>query len=107
MPTALITHPACLAHDTGSYHPECPDRLRAVLAALETPEFLSAHIDGYGERAVDAFYVVGEDGLKLSDARKRNALKTALLAALEDAEDEVAPTAHRAHLQRARASVAR
>src|SRR5262245_41094465 len=39
MPTALITHPACLAHDTGSYHPECPDRLRAVLAALEAPEF--------------------------------------------------------------------
>ena len=39
MPTALITHPACLRHDTGPYHPECPDRLRAVLAALETPEF--------------------------------------------------------------------
>ena len=39
MPTALITHPACLGHDNGPYHPECPDRLRAVLAALETPEF--------------------------------------------------------------------
>jgi acetoin utilization deacetylase AcuC-like enzyme len=39
MPTALITHPACLNHDPGSYHPECPDRLRAVLAALEAPEF--------------------------------------------------------------------
>ena len=39
MPTALITHPACLNHDTGPYHPECADRLRAVLAALETPEF--------------------------------------------------------------------
>ena len=39
MPTALITHPACLRHDAGPYHPECPDRLRAVLAALETPEF--------------------------------------------------------------------
>jgi acetoin utilization deacetylase AcuC-like enzyme len=39
MPTALITHPACLRHDTGPYHPECPDRLRAVLAALETEEF--------------------------------------------------------------------
>ena len=34
MPTALITHPACLNHDTGPYHPECPDRLRAVLAAV-------------------------------------------------------------------------
>ncbi len=39
MPTALITHPACLEHDTGPYHPECADRLRAVLAALETPDF--------------------------------------------------------------------
>jgi acetoin utilization deacetylase AcuC-like enzyme len=39
MPTALITHPACLRHDMGAHHPECPDRLRAVLAALETEEF--------------------------------------------------------------------
>ena len=39
MPTALITHPACLEHDTGPYHPECSERLRAVLAALEAPEF--------------------------------------------------------------------
>ena len=39
MPTALITHPACLRHDGGPYHPECPDRLRAVLAALEAEEF--------------------------------------------------------------------
>jgi len=39
MPTALITHPACLDHDMGEHHPECPDRLRAVLAALEAEEF--------------------------------------------------------------------
>jgi acetoin utilization deacetylase AcuC-like enzyme len=37
--TALITHPACLEHDTGPYHPETSERLRAVLAALETEEF--------------------------------------------------------------------
>ncbi len=37
--TALITHPACLTHDTGAGHPECIDRLRAVLAALQAPEF--------------------------------------------------------------------
>jgi acetoin utilization deacetylase AcuC-like enzyme len=37
--TALITHPACLEHDTGPYHPETPERLRVVIAALETPEF--------------------------------------------------------------------
>lgn len=39
MTTALITHPSCLEHDTGPYHPENSERLRAVLAALETPEF--------------------------------------------------------------------
>jgi acetoin utilization deacetylase AcuC-like enzyme len=37
---ALITHPACLEHDTGPWHPECADRLRAVLRALEAEEFL-------------------------------------------------------------------
>ena len=40
MSTALITHPACLGHDPGAWHPECPDRLRAVLRALEHPDFV-------------------------------------------------------------------
>ncbi len=40
MTVALITHPACLEHDTGPWHPECADRLRVVLAALEAEEFL-------------------------------------------------------------------
>ncbi len=39
MTTALITHAACLEHDTGPYHPETSERLRAVLAALEAEEF--------------------------------------------------------------------
>jgi acetoin utilization deacetylase AcuC-like enzyme len=39
MTTLLFTHPACLEHDPGSYHPESPDRLRAVLAALDGEEF--------------------------------------------------------------------
>jgi len=68
-------------------------------------QITSAHIDSYGERAVDAFYVVDTAGAKVTDARKGNALKTALLAALND-EGETAPT-RRANLQRARASVAR
>ncbi len=40
MTVALITHSACLQHDTGPWHPECADRLRAVLHALEQEEFL-------------------------------------------------------------------
>ena len=39
MSTLLITHDACLAHDTGLGHPECSDRLRAVGRALEGGEF--------------------------------------------------------------------
>jgi [protein-PII] uridylyltransferase len=63
----------------------------------------SAHIDNYGERAVDAFYV--HDGAhKLTDGRKANALKAALLKALET--DESAPVGGR-RLERARSSVGR
>ncbi len=40
MSTALISHPACLEHDTGDWHPECADRLRYVLRALEGEAFL-------------------------------------------------------------------
>ena len=39
MTTLLYTHPACLAHDPGLGHPESPDRLRAVLHALEGEAF--------------------------------------------------------------------
>ena len=39
MTTLLFTHPACLDHDPGRHHPESPARLRAVLAALDDPEF--------------------------------------------------------------------
>jgi acetoin utilization deacetylase AcuC-like enzyme len=38
---ALFSHQACLGHDPGPGHPECPDRLRAVMAALEHPDFVS------------------------------------------------------------------
>lgn len=30
MSTAFITHPDCLLHDSGSHHPECPERLSAI-----------------------------------------------------------------------------
>ena len=39
METLLVTHSACLAHDVPAGHPERPDRLRAVLAALDAEEF--------------------------------------------------------------------
>lgn len=39
MTTLIFTHDACLAHRPGPQHPESPERLSAVLAALRTPEF--------------------------------------------------------------------
>jgi acetoin utilization deacetylase AcuC-like enzyme len=39
MTTALFTHPACIDHRPGQYHPERPERLQVILAALEAKEF--------------------------------------------------------------------
>lgn len=39
MSVLLLTHRDCLAHVMGEGHPECPERLRAVLKALDTEEF--------------------------------------------------------------------
>jgi acetoin utilization deacetylase AcuC-like enzyme len=42
VPTAYITHPSCLLHDMGAYHPECPDRLTAIGDRL-----IAAGLDAY------------------------------------------------------------
>lgn len=39
MTTILLSHPACLGHDTGAGHPERPDRVRAIAEALDQPRF--------------------------------------------------------------------
>ena len=39
MTTLVLTHPACLEHDTGYGHPERADRLRAIADALAAPHF--------------------------------------------------------------------
>ena len=64
----------------------------------------SAHIDNYGERAVDAFYVQ-DDGAKLA-ARKAQALRTTLLEVLGDADSHALPRGALS-MERARASVGR
>ena len=42
MPVAFITHPSCLLHEMGPYHPECPERLMAV-----GDRIIAAGIDPY------------------------------------------------------------
>ncbi|MGB1088135.1 MAG: histone deacetylase family protein, partial [Alphaproteobacteria bacterium] len=39
MTTGLFTHPACLDHRTPPGHPECVERLEAVLARLREDDF--------------------------------------------------------------------
>ncbi len=39
MPTLFLSHPDCLAHETGLGHPERPDRLRAVEKVLSHESF--------------------------------------------------------------------
>ncbi len=39
MSTLVYTHTACLKHEPGPSHPESPQRLKAVLEALEAPAF--------------------------------------------------------------------
>lgn len=81
MSTIIYFHPACLEHDTGQGHPERADRLRAVKAALEAPEFaglewreppearrdqlLLAHPESHVDRIMDA---IPSDGLVSLDA---------------------------------------
>lgn len=40
MHTIFFTHSACVDHDPGPGHPECPDRLKAILQALEGEAFM-------------------------------------------------------------------
>src|SRR5215217_7018214 len=40
MSTAIYSHPDCLRHEMGEWHPECPARLQAIADQL-----ISAHID--------------------------------------------------------------
>jgi acetoin utilization deacetylase AcuC-like enzyme len=37
--TMMLTHDACVLHNPGAGHPERPERLKAVLAALDHPDF--------------------------------------------------------------------
>ncbi|NBS43892.1 MAG: histone deacetylase family protein, partial [Acetobacteraceae bacterium] len=39
MSVLILTHAACVAHDPGPHHPECPDRWRSVTRALEDEAF--------------------------------------------------------------------
>lgn len=62
MPTAFISHPDCLLHDTGAGHPECAARLRAIDDRL-----FSAHLYDFLQH-YDAPEVTPEQLLRVHDA---------------------------------------
>ena len=95
---------ASVVEVSGRDRPGLLGALAGVLAEAGL-SILSAHVDGYGERAVDAFYVCDASGQKLTAPRRIAGLKTALTKVLEDDPD--APPGGRPRLERAPASVAR
>ncbi|HEX6860327.1 MAG TPA: [protein-PII] uridylyltransferase [Caulobacteraceae bacterium] len=94
---------ATVVEASGRDRPGLLEQLARTLAEAGL-NILSAHIDGYGERAVDAFYVQTAEGQKITDPRRISSLRAALMEVLQAAEP-VAPKGRR--LERARASVAR
>jgi [protein-PII] uridylyltransferase len=95
---------ATVVEVSGRDRPGLLEALARTLAQADL-SILSAHVDCYGERAVDAFYVVDGDGGKLHGAARTTALRKALTGVLQDADPE--PAKSRPRLERARASVAR
>lgn len=97
MKTALFTHPVCLEHDTGLGHPECSDRLRAVLAAFESEEFhfldrheapevdlgtvALVHRPNYIDYVMDAMPKHGHIGLDADTVVSPGSQRAALIAA--------------------------
>ena len=79
MTTILYQHPSFLDHDTGDWHPESADRLRAVNAALDLPAFPqvlrklapSASLDHLW-RAHDRKYVTSIMEAQIADGEHRH-----------------------------------
>src|SRR5690606_6919356 len=81
---------ATIVETSGPDRPGLLADLARVLADAGL-EVRSAHIQNYGERAVDAFYATDSRGAKLTDAGRRERLRAALLEALDNAPASVGP----------------
>ena len=93
---------ATIVEATGRDRPGLVHALARALADAGL-SIQSAHIDNYGERAVDSFYVVTADGGKLTNLAHCAEVRERLIEVLDAAD---AP-ARRARLTRAQASPAR
>lgn len=77
MTTLLLSHGDCLDHETSRGHPECADRLRAVLGALEGDDFA-------GLERREAPLASEEQILRIHPAAHLAAVKAASASAAED-----------------------
>jgi [protein-PII] uridylyltransferase len=85
-----------------------PGLLHDLAQALADQDLslVAARIDGYGERAVDTFYVT-DQGEKPADPDRLNAVEAALMAVLSEAEDAARRGREKAGLAHAPMSVGR
>jgi [protein-PII] uridylyltransferase len=95
------SHQATVIEASGRDRPGLLEALARALAESDI-SVQSAHIDGYGERVVDTFYVVGADGAKLTEPARLAQVRARLVEVLE-----ADPAARPGRLPKARASAAR
>jgi len=98
MSTALVTHPICVKHEISSGHPECPQRIDAVLDQLKAQEvydllqhheapkatreaLLSAHDEAYVESIFAAAPTTGRVQLDADTAMNPYTLEASLRGA--------------------------
>jgi len=67
MTTALIYDPAYLKHETGTHHPESPERLRVILSALQNDEPLWTTLAHESPRTVSDEDIMRCHGYRLID----------------------------------------
>jgi [protein-PII] uridylyltransferase len=101
-----LTPSASVIEASGRDRPGLLADLAGILAEAGL-SIVSAHIDAYGERASDVFYVVDGDGGQISDPARIAALRVRLAAALRDNEPDAPSDPARNKLAVAPASKAR
>jgi [protein-PII] uridylyltransferase len=101
-----LSHASTVIEVSGRDRPGLLAALAIVLAEADL-SIVSAHIDAYGERVADVFYVQEKAGGKIVDAARREAVTHDLIAALREGEPDAPADARRYKLAVARASPGR
>ena len=101
-----LSHSSSVIEVSGRDRPGLLAALSTVLAEADL-SIVSAHIDAYGERVADVFYVQEKGGGKLVDPLRAAAVTARLVAALREGEPDAPADPGRRKLAVARASQGR